>query len=116
MALIATYIAIEPMAGTYTQIATCRNFAQKGASTIGGVIDPDYHSNITIIMHNSSPESIYIEQGSIFAQLILKRIWTPALEVVPRLSPTENLFIETLRKISHTRQSHYLYHLVHPHL
>ena len=60
-ALIATYIVIDHMDGTYAQIATYSNFAQKGASTLGGVIDPDYRSNITTIMHKSSFESIYIE-------------------------------------------------------
>ena len=72
--LIATDIDIEPMAGIYTQIPACSNFIQKSASTIGGVVDPCYCGNSTIIMRNSSSKSIYIEQESIFTQLILKRI------------------------------------------
>ena len=114
--LIAMYISLKPMTGTYAQIATCNNFAQKGASTIGGVIDPDYRGNITITVHKSSSKSLYIEQDSIFVQLILKHIWAPTVEVVPRLSPTRNIFLRTLRKISHTQKSHYLYYILHPHL
>lgn len=85
---IATDIAIQPMPGTYGQIAARSSFATKDVSVLGGVIDRDYTGNIFVVMRNSSSEPFSIHKGDRFAQIIFKKIWMPTVEVVPSLNAT----------------------------
>ena len=87
--LVATDIAIEPMPGTYAQVSTTGSFTQQGISTLGGVIDPNYRGNITIVLYNPTKIPFYIEQNTCFVHLIMKQIWTPSIQVVPSLNHTE---------------------------
>lgn len=85
---IATDIAIQPMPGTYGQIAARSSFATKDITVLGGVIDRDYTGNIYVIMRNSSDLPFSIKKGDRFAQIIFKQIWTPAVEIVTALPTT----------------------------
>ena len=74
IAIVATDSSIEPITGTYAQVATTGNFTQQGISILSGVIDPNYRGKITIVFHNSTTTPFYIDQNICFAQLIMKRI------------------------------------------
>ena len=78
-------IAIQAQPGTYAQIQERSSFAIKGLTIAGGIIDSDYRGNITVIPINNSDQPITITKGQKFAQLILKRIWVPSVEVVEHL-------------------------------
>ena len=63
-------IAIQTQPGTYAQILERNSMAIKGLTIAGGVIDPDYRGNITVIPFNNSDEPITIEKGQKFAHIV----------------------------------------------
>ena len=52
---IETYIAMEPVQGTHTQLALRSSLSYKGVSILGAFIYPDYRGNIISIFQNLSP-------------------------------------------------------------
>ena len=81
-------IAIEPENGTYAQIATRSSFAAKGVTTLGGVVDSDYRGNVKVILQNNSKLDFEITKGQRVAQLLVKHISLPVVQVVDNLSNT----------------------------
>ena len=86
--IIPIDIAIEPEEGTYAQIATRSSIATKGVSVLGGVIDSDYRGNVKVILHNNSKKEFHIQKGQRVAQLLVKHISLPTVQVVNSLSNT----------------------------
>lgn len=56
--------------------------------TGAGVIDADYRGEVKVILFNFSDTDFEIKEGDRIAQLILERIYTPEVEVVPVLEAT----------------------------
>ena len=82
-------IAVQCRPGTYAQLQERSSLAIKGLTLAGGVIDSDYRGNIHAIPINNSDVPIVISKGQKFAQLIVKNISLPTVEIVGQLTPTE---------------------------
>ena len=80
-------ISVECRPGTYIQLKERSSMAIKGLTLVGGVIDSDYRGNIHAIALNNSGTPIIIPKGKKFAQMIVKHISLPSIEIVDQLSP-----------------------------
>ena len=69
--LIPLYIAIAVPVGTYDQLASRSSFAVKGVHVRAGVIDQDYRGNVKVLLENATDESVVINAGDRFAQLLV---------------------------------------------
>jgi len=56
--------------------------------TGAGVIDADYRGEVKVVLFNFSDIDFEIKEGDRIAQLILERIYTPDVKVVPVLETT----------------------------
>lgn len=54
-----------------------------------GTIDSDYRGEIKVILHNTSTSKYWVNPGDRIAQLVLKPVWMPIIEIVEELSDTE---------------------------
>ena len=59
----------------YGKIEDRSSLASKGLKTCGGVIDPDYHDFIQVILFNISQYNITINKGERIAQLIFNKCY-----------------------------------------
>ncbi len=85
-ALIPLDITITPPEGTYVQIASRSGLAVKHLlDTKAGVIDSDYTGNVTVVLHNSSPDTFHIHVGDRIAQMLIIPILNPTV------TPTESI-------------------------
>lgn len=83
---IGTNIAIKLPAGTYGRIAPRSGLAANHNIGInGGVIDPDYAGEISIVMINHGRRPFDIYKGDTIAQLICEKVAVPQIEEVPLL-------------------------------
>ena len=57
-------------------------------ATGAGVIDADYRGVVFVLLFNHSDKDLKVKQGDQIAQLILKKIATPAIEQVENLDKT----------------------------
>ena len=88
--LIHTGISVTVPPGTYGQIASRSGMSCKGTIVGAGVIDRDYMGHVKVLMHNlNTDNTVEISHGDRIAQLILKKIETPHVEVVDELETTE---------------------------
>ena len=87
--IIPLDIAIEPSQSTYAQICTRSSFAAQGVNVVGGVIDADYRGNVKVIIQNNSKSPFQINANQRIAQLILKKISLPKVELVESITATE---------------------------
>ena len=53
-----------------------------------GVIDPDYRSNVGVVLRNHSKIGYYVKFKEPIAQLILEKATVPELKEVQDLAPT----------------------------
>ena len=74
---------------TYGQIAPRSGLAVKGIDIGAGVIDHDYTGPVKVLMINTSDTVFTVEKGSRIAQLIIKKIETPEINIVDDLSVTD---------------------------
>ena len=49
---------------------------------VAGVIDGDYRGNVGVVLFNLSKEPYHVKKGDRIAQLVLERIFTPAVQAV----------------------------------
>lgn len=71
---ILTGIAIQCPTGTYARIALYRKLCIKNnLTTEGGIIDPGYRGNITILLRNVGAVNKVINPKERIAQLILEQ-------------------------------------------
>ena len=74
---------------TYLRIAPRSGLAIKGIDIAAGVVDPDCHGELEVIMVNSGLTAYVVAQGSRIAQIILERIFTNAeVEIVSSFPTT----------------------------
>ncbi|KAG6479237.1 hypothetical protein ZIOFF_062699 [Zingiber officinale] len=88
-AMLSTGICIQTPPGTYARIASRSSAACKGIIILGGVVDTDYRGEVKIIAYNITNEDIFLQTHECIAQIILERIFTPAVREVSTLQPTD---------------------------
>ena len=87
--LVNTQISIATPPGTYRWIAPQSGLAAKNMIAMGaGVIDADYRGVVFVLLFNHLDKDLKVKQGDRIAQLILKKIATPAIEQVEDLDKT----------------------------
>ena len=80
-AIIKTDIAIKVPKGTYGRIAGRSGLALNFDILIGaGVIDRNFHGNVSIVAFNFSDTPFHVSRGNRVAQLICEKIKTPEIE------------------------------------
>ena len=88
-AAIATGLAIEIPAGHYGRLAPKSKLAwEYSMIVLGGVIDPDYTEEISVIIHNLGEKDLIIEKGQNCVQLILGKASILPRQEVNRLKTT----------------------------
>ncbi len=70
--------------GTYGRIASRSCLALMGIVVVGGVIDPDYEGEVSVILTNHGTGDFEISRGDRIAQLICERC------VIPELAQAED--------------------------
>ena len=86
---VKTRLAIAIPEGTYVKIAPRSRSAVKQFIDMGvGIVDTDYHGDVGVVLFNHTDDEFRVFQGDWIAQLILKRIKTPAVEVAGELDNT----------------------------
>jgi dUTP pyrophosphatase len=99
-AKIKTGIALNVPEGYIAKIEDRSGMAAKGLRTGGGVVDPGYNGDITVVMHNlnnidTMPNTqrldfgYQINKGDKIAQIILYKVDTPAVKEVYELWNSE---------------------------
>jgi len=94
---ISTGIAIEVPEGLYAEIKTRSSMARNGVTTLGGVVDTGYTGEVSVVLHNLSNTSDYINgqygyavrKGDRIAQLVYKRYEHVAFMEVVELPESE---------------------------
>jgi dUTP pyrophosphatase len=88
-ALIPLDITVKPPPGTYIQIPPRSSMAVKhDIDTKAGVIDADYTGNVTVVLHNSSPNDFTVNIGDRIAQFLIIHIATPIITPTDKLPDT----------------------------
>lgn len=87
--LLSTGIAARPPKGSYLRVASRSSYALKrDLHVAGGVIDPDYTSEIMVIMKNMGQTEQKLTRGDKIAQLLCENVSTPTVVVVDAMNPT----------------------------
>ena len=73
----------------YGQIAPRSGLAyRRGIAVMAGIIDQDYRGEVGVILHNTDNSEIALHGGERIAQLIIKKVYVPPVEVVDELDDT----------------------------
>ncbi len=86
--LVSTGISIEIPSNVYAQLAPRSSLAVKEIDVGAGVIDSDYRGEVKVLLINNSTKDFVVRKGDRIAQMILKMIYLPDIEVVKELSTT----------------------------
>ena len=87
---IKSGICIQVPKGYYCQVAPKSGLAIKsGIDVLGGIIDFGYTAEILVILINHSKETFHVKKGNKIAQLIMKKIAVPTIEIVENLEETD---------------------------
>lgn len=97
---VPTDIAVAIPDGYYGRVAPRSGLALKGITVRAGVVDQDYRGPINVLLSFTSsgkeklgmwimPTFYLVKKGDRIAQLILEKIATPPVRIVPELPPTE---------------------------
>jgi dUTP pyrophosphatase len=87
--LIPLDLQLQPPRGTYIQLASRSGMSiNKMTDVQAGVIDSDFTGNVTVVLHNSSPNTVSIDIGDRIAQFIIIPITTPACTIVSDIEST----------------------------
>ena len=90
MEKVKTDLKVKLPEGTYGRIAARSGVTIAEQIIIGGgVVDPDFTGNITILVFNLSNTDCIIKTGDSFAQLICEKISHPALVEISDIPNTE---------------------------
>ena len=86
---IATGLAIEVPIGHYGRLAPKSKLAwEYSMIVLGGVIDPDYTEEISVMIYNLGEKDLIIEKGQNYVQLILEKASILPRQEVNRLKTT----------------------------
>lgn len=86
--LVSTGISIEIPVTVYAQLAPRSSLSVKEIDVGAGIIDSDYRGEVKVLLINNSTNDFIIKKGDRIAQMILKMIYLPEVEVVEHLSET----------------------------
>jgi len=87
--LVKTDIAVELPFGSYGRVAPRSGLAYKKFIDIGaGVVDVDYRGNVGVVVFNHLHQDFQVKYGDKVAQLVVEKIFMPAVEVCTELSDT----------------------------
>lgn len=87
--IIPTNLAFKFPPSTYGRLAIRSSFAKHGLEVLGGVLDPDFRGNVTVIVKNCGNNLIIIREGQRFVQIICEKAIFPTLKQVATLDSTE---------------------------
>lgn len=88
-AIVRTGLSIQVPRGTYGQIAPRSGLSVKGVFVNAGVIDRGYTGEVKVILFNFGEETVSLPESSRIAQLIVKKIDSPAVVEVDTLTPVD---------------------------
>lgn len=89
-AIVKTDIALAVPEGCYGRVAPRSSLSWKHHIDVGaGVIDRDYRGNVGVVLFNLSKQDYKVKRGERVAQLVLERVFTPAVLEVDCLGETE---------------------------
>jgi dUTP pyrophosphatase len=87
--MIPTGLSMTPPDGYFIKIESKSGLATKGLFVIGGIIDPDYRGDITVILHNSSGSVFSYADAQKIGQMVLYPYCkTPAFAITEDLGET----------------------------
>ncbi|ORX74490.1 deoxyuridine 5'-triphosphate nucleotidohydrolase, partial [Linderina pennispora] len=86
---VPTGIACRPPLGSYLQIGSRSSLAAKGVVAVGGVIDPNYTGEVTVLLHNSTDTKYVVDANTRIAQLIPLHFAHPNIVEVSSLGKTD---------------------------
>lgn len=86
---IPTNLAFKFPPSTYGRLEMRSSLAKHGLIVLGGVIDPDFRGNVTVVLKNLGRNLIIIREGQRFVQLICEKAEFPDVKQVPSLDVTE---------------------------
>lgn len=87
--IINTGISLKPPIGTYICITPRSGLTvHNNITTLAGIIDPDYHGEIKVILSNFGSTPHHILQGDKIAQIIVEHASTPNITVTDNLPTT----------------------------
>ena len=76
--------------GLYGRISSRNDIAHKqNIDVAAGVIDPDYHGEIKVLLVNNSQKRHVIRKGDVIAQIIFEQAATPAMKLLSGRYPTK---------------------------
>ncbi len=78
--------------GYYVKIEPRSSLAGMGVITLGGIIDSDYTGQIRVMLHNCGYESVAIDSGQFFCQLILMKHETDMFQIKSDIVRNDNGF------------------------
>lgn len=73
---------------TYGRLAVRSSLAKCGLEILGGVIDPDFRGNVSVILRNCGQDDIIITKGQRFVQLVCEKAEFPKMKQVTHLDTT----------------------------
>ena len=88
-AMIGTGVGVRIPHETYARVAPRSGMSLKGIDVLAGVVDPDWTSEIKVIIINHSDAVYQVRKGDRIAQLILERVALPIITEVTELRATE---------------------------
>lgn len=85
-ALVCTGLSIAVPEDCYARIAPRSGLAVKnGIQTGAGVVDSDYRGEVRVLLFNQGDKEFQISVGDRIAQMVLERVYTPAVEATDDL-------------------------------
>ena len=84
--VVPTDLKIELPRNSYGQIAPRSGLALKGLDIGAGVIDQDYRGNLKVLLINNRTTRYEVREGERVAQLLVKPILNPTIEMVEELT------------------------------
>ena len=84
--VVSTDLKIELPRNSYGQIAPRSGLALKGLDIGAGVIDQDYRGNLKVLLINNGTTRYEVREGERVAQLLVKPILNPTIEMVEELT------------------------------
>ncbi|ORX73223.1 dUTPase-like protein, partial [Linderina pennispora] len=83
--LVPVGFAVTPPPGMYMQLISRSSLAKRGITVEGGVIDPGYTGEVSVILRNSSAEPYAVAVGERVAQMIAHMLPIVAVQAVDKL-------------------------------
>ena len=84
--VVSTDLKIELPRNSYGQIAPRSGLALKGLDIGAGVINQDYGGNLKVLLINNGTTRYKVREGERVAQLLVKPILNPTIEMVEELT------------------------------